>query len=576
MQIESDPKNDLWAFREGRKSVSGPTLFRQLVGAVNDLCAHPTDNSLAISALMRAGEFESALADANCLAKTPAQQLTNALASTFLGETTALGGVGDLVNRISQLELPDLVSVSPPEGFAYYALHPRDYAKIVERAATENDSVLVVGIRSIGTTLSAIVRAALRQRGTTSERMTVRPTGHPYDRVADFSPEQVQNIREWNARAADVLVVDEGPGRSGSSFLSVAEALTRAGVPEGQITLLGSRQADGSQLCAQNGHARWNRFRFIWPVPSAYTRFSDHIYLAGGRWREVLFQDQSPWPACWPQMERLKFLSPDRRSLFKFEGFGYLGSEILSRAEVLAEKGFGCAAESAGDGMICYPIIRGRSLRGDDVSTDLLEHLARYCAFRAAELRPVNPPASQLPAMLRFNALHEFGMEIDGEMDELSTGAPILTDGRMQPHEWIRGTDGRIVKLDPYAHGDDHFFPGPTDIAWDLAGAIVEWSLDDDAAEFFLSEFRRISGLDRGKAIGLYSLAYTVFRVAYWKMALSTVASSPEEQRVLSAYENYRVLAQRQLRSMKARSARIDSLTTCQSADLPVEPGTAA
>jgi len=576
MQIEPDPKNDLWAFREGRKSISGPTLFRQLVGAVNDLCAHPTDNSLAISALMRAGEFESALADANCLAQAPAQQLTNALASAFLGETTALGGVGNLVNRIRQLEMPDLVSVSPPEGFAYYALHPHDYAKIVERAATENDSVLVVGIRSIGTTLSAIVRAALRQRGTTSERMTVRPTGHPYDRVADFSPEQVQNIREWNARVADVLVVDEGPGRSGSSFLSVAEALTRAGVPEGRITLLGSRQADGSQLCAQNGHTRWNRFRFIWPVPAAYTRFSDHIYLADGRWREVLFQDQSPWPACWPQMERLKFLSPDRRSLLKFEGFGYLGSEILSRAEVLAGKGFGCAAESAGDGMICYPIIRGRSLCVDDVSTELLEHLARYCAFRAAELRTVNPPASQLPAMLRFNALHEFGMEIDGKMDELSTGVPILADGRMQPHEWIRGIDGRIVKLDPYTHGDDHFFPGPTDIAWDLAGAIVEWSLDDAAAEFFLSEFRRISGLDRSKAVGLYSLAYTVFRVAYWKMALSTVASSPEEQRVLGAYQHYRVLAERQLRSMKARSVRIDSQTTCQSAEPPLQPGTAA
>ena len=26
-------------------------------------------------------------------------------------------------------------------------------------------------------------------------------------------------------------------------------------------------------------------------------------------------------------------------------------------------------------------------------------------------------------------------------------------------------------------HGDDHFFPGPTDIAWDLAGTIVEWEL---------------------------------------------------------------------------------------------------
>jgi hypothetical protein len=574
MQIESDPKNDLWAFREGRKSVSGPALFRQLVGAVNDLCAHPSDDSLAISALMRAGEFESALADANCLAQSLAQQLTNALASAFLGETAALAAVGNLVNRIGRLELPDLVSVSPAEGFAYYALHPHDYATMVERAATENGSVLVVGIRSIGTTLSAIVHAALRQRATTSERMTVRPTGHPYDRVTDFSPEQLQNIREWNARAADVLVVDEGPGRSGSSFLSVAEALTRAGVPECRITLLGSRQADGSQLCAHNAHVRWNRFRFIWPVPLVYTRFSDHTYLASGRWREVLLQDQSPWPACWPQMERLKFLSPNRRWLFKFEGFGHLGAEILARAQVLAEKGFGCAAKSVGDGMMCYPIIRGHSLRADNVSTELLEHLARYCAFRAAELRTVNPPSSQLGAMLGFNALHEFGMEIDGEMDEFSTGAPILTDGRMQPHEWIRGTDGQIVKVDPYTHGDDHFFPGPTDIAWDLAGAIVEWSLDDHAAEFFLSEFRRISGLDRSKAIGLYSLAYTVFRVAYWKMALSTVASSPEEQRVLGAYEYYRVLAERQLLSMKARS-RMHPLTPL-SAELPVQPGTAA
>jgi len=576
MQIESDPKNDLWAFREGRKSIFAQTLFRQLAGAVSDLCAHPTDNSLAISALMRAGEFESALADANCRAQSPAQQLTDILASAFLSETAALGGVGNLVNRISRLELPDLVSVSPPEGFAYYALHPQDYARIIERAATENDSVLVVGIRTIGTTLSAIVRAALRQRGTTSERMTVRPTGHPYDRVADFSPDEVQNIREWTARTADVLVVDEGPGRSGSSFLSVAEALIRAGVPESQITLLGSRQADESQLCAQNARVRWNRFRFIWPVPSVYTRFSDHIYLAGGRWREVLFQDQSLWPACWPQMERLKFLSPDRRSLFKFEGFGHLGAEVLSRAEVLAEKGFGCAAESAGDGMICYPIIRGHSLRADDVSTELLEHLARYCAFRAAELRMVNPPSSQLPAMLGFNALHEFGMEIGGEMDELSTGAPVLTDGRMQPHEWIRGTDGQIVKLDPYTHGDDHFFPGPTDIAWDLAGATVEWNLDDHAAGFFLSEFRRISGLDRSKVVGVYSLAYTVFRVAYWKMALSTVASSPEEQRVFGAYEYYRALAERQLSNMKASSSRLHPLTPCKSAQLPAQPRTAA
>ena len=162
-------------------------------------------------------------------------------------------------------------------------------------------------------------------------------------------------------------------------------------------------------------------------------------------------------------------------------------------------------------------------------------------------------------------------------MDELSTGAPVLTDGRMQPHEWIRGTDGRIVKLDPYTHGDDHFFPGPTDIAWDLAGAIVEWSLDAAAAEFFLSEFRRVSGLDRRKAIRVFSLAYTVFRVAYWKMALSTVAASAEEQRVMGAYRYYRALAERQLPIIEAGHGRRRPPNPCHpSLRLPVDRGTRA
>jgi hypothetical protein len=249
----------------------------------------------------------------------------------------------------------------------------------------------------------------------------------------------------------------------------------------------------------------------------------------------------------------------------------------LSRAKVLAKKGFGCAAEDAGDGMISYPIVGARCLHERDVSRQLLEHLARYCAFRAAELSTVNPPSSQLPAMLEFNIAHEFGMEMRGEWDELAAGAPILTDGRMQPHEWISGWDGQIVKVDGYTHGDDHFFPGPTDIAWDLAGAIVEWNLDEEAAEFFLSEFRRVSGLDRRKAIRVFSLAYTVFRVAYWKMALSTVAASAEEQRVMGAYRYYRALAERQLPIIEAGHGRTRPLKPPQhSLRLPVDGGTGA
>ncbi len=573
MKIESDPKNDLWAFREGRKSISGTVLFGELAAATQALCAHPADRGLAISALMLAGEFESGVADVKSPAQSVAQELTDALARAFLGGAEALNSVTGLVKQIGGLELPQTLSVSPPEGFAYYALHPHDFSRLAQRTAGETDSALIVGIRSIGTTLSAIVHATLSLKGKKAERITVRPTGHPYERCTRFNTQQLRAIDEAMTRKTDFMVVDEGPGRSGSSFLSVAEALTNAGVPPARIVLLGSRPVNVSQLCAENAPARWSRFRFVWPESSVYTRFSDHIYIGGGNWREILLEDQSRWPACWPQMERLKFLSPDRRSIFKFEGFGRFGEGVLSRAEALAKAGFSCPAENAGDGMMRYPRIHGTVLQTADVSRSLLEDLARYCAFRAAEFRVADPPPTQLPAMLKFNALQEFGIDLGSEMEELCTGQFILTDARMQAHEWIRGNDARVIKLDACTHGDDHFFPGPADIAWDLAGAIVEWNLDEPTADFFLSEFRKISGIDRSQAISAFTVAYIVFRLAYWKMALPTVAGSAEEDQVLHAYRHYRTLAERQL--SKVTAAMEPVAITC-SGQASVQSGTAA
>lgn len=563
MRMEADSKNDLWAFREGRQDAATCSRYRDLADVADRLCQHPRDTGLAISALMRAGEFESGLADAGSSAQIPAQQLTDRLAAAFLGESAELAPVPDLLSKISRIDLPPAVSISPPEGFAYYALHPHDFARLVERMPRQISCALVLGIRSIGTTLSAIVRAALKQQGKFTERLTVRPTGHPYDRAVHFTLEQKKEIDKWNAACSDFLVVDEGPGRSGSSFLSVAEALMHAGVSSDRITLLGSRQADASQLCVANARERWSKFHFIWPEPSVYSRFSHHAYIGGGRWRDVLLRDCSDLPACWPQMERLKFLAPDRRFLFKFEGFGRFGEEVLSRSLTLAKAGFGCAAEDAGDGMICYPVIHGHSLQARELSTVLIGHLARYCAFRAAEFRVSDAPASQLPAMVGFNLSQEFGVDLASDMENLITPEPILTDGRMHPHEWILGCDSRFVKTDACTHGDDHFFPGPCDIAWDLAGVIVEWNLDDHAADLFLSEFRKVSGLNRAGVIRNFILAYTIFQVAYWGLAISTVTGSVEEPRVLNTYQHYRSLAEQQLRKhLAARQSTVSSTIT--------------
>src|SRR5207248_188767 len=116
------------------------------------------------------------------------------------------------------------LTVSDPEGFCYYALHPLDYADQLNDNPMYPPVAAVVGIRGIGTTLSAVVHTWFESRAIPAGRITVRPTGHPFDRKLELNDEQ----REWIAsnaeRSARFFVVDEGPGLSGSSFLSVAEA----------------------------------------------------------------------------------------------------------------------------------------------------------------------------------------------------------------------------------------------------------------------------------------------------------------------------------------------------------------
>lgn len=103
---------------------------------------------------------------------------------------------------------------------------------------------------------------------------------------------------------------------------------------------------------------------------------------------------------------------------------------------------------------------------------------------------------------------------------------------------------------------DDHFFPGPTDIAWDLAGAIVEWSLGAEATEFLLASFHRLTGEDPRPRIPVFSLAYTVFRLAYCKMARTTVLESADELLLQRAIGKYCAQARRLLCALQHRSTQ--------------------
>ena len=530
-RAEERAKSDLWIFREGRRDVSGHAMVRGLTRRL------ASENSL-LDSLIEAGELEAALADLNTPGERAAAALTDALAlPLFAG---AQVDQPELEHLAGKIDVPETISISPPEGFTYYALHPSDYARVVDRIASQSGTFAVIGIRSIGTTLSAVTTAALNAKGHRAKRITVRPTGHPYARSVQFSAEQEHWIVEQLSQSAEFLVVDEGPGRSGSTFLSVAEALMRMKVPQERITAIGSREFDPESLCAEDAARRWHCVRFVSTAPSVSSRFQNFPYLGGGEWRIHFFKSEEDWPESWTQMERLKFLSPDRRQFFKFEGMGPLGSEVRERAFSLAKHGFAPAVADAGDGFLCYQTVKGRNLRKQDVSSLLLERIARYCSFRVSNFSCASPSNSELANMLEFNVQQEFGRELRLDPALLGSTNPVLVDGRMQPFEWIASSRGELLKTDAISHGDNHFFPGPCDIAWDLAGATIEWDLSFEAAQFLVRRFKQLSGIDVAHKLDAYLLAYCVFRLGFCKMAASTVSGSREESRLEIAYRWYR------------------------------------
>jgi len=84
------------------------------------------------------------------------------------------------------VRLPGAVAVRRPEGFCDYGVTVESYARAADGfwEARRPERATVIGIRTIGTTLSAVVAARLEERGCAMvRRFTVRPEGHPYHRV---------------------------------------------------------------------------------------------------------------------------------------------------------------------------------------------------------------------------------------------------------------------------------------------------------------------------------------------------------------------------------------------------------
>ena len=445
--------------------------------------------------LIRFGQWESAAIDALC------------------------PEADDIVDPLTA-PLPDRLHIRPAEGFAYYALYPEQYREAALRFVRKKQphACVVIGIRTIGTTLSTVVAEALP---CPVWRFTVRPRGHPFDRYLCLSERLQTEIRRRSAEW--FLVVDEGPGLSGSSFISVAEKLSSLGIPDDRIVLFPGHEPDAANFRSQRARERWPKHpRYVEPFDAARIVPEGARDLSGGAWRELLGCDV----AVQGQHERRKYLHSG--ALWKFAGLGHYGADKLERARKLEE--FVPPTQGLHCGFMLTEWVDGQPATGLDES--LLDAMARYLAAIRERFPAGDLDYSRLVEMIRVNT----GLECE-EPDFSAT--TVAVDGRMLPHEWIRAPHG-WVKTDGLDHHNDHFFPGCQDIAWDIAGAAAEFGFD---AEILADRYTRlVPDNTLKKRLPFYSTAYLAYRIGYCTLAAETLGETPDGTRFRQLTRTYEKL----------------------------------
>jgi hypothetical protein len=368
-----------WVYRDGRRQRNGRAILASLARLVRAIPGpeRTCDGvSATADALVACGELEAALGDAGHISAASVAIETDHLAAATLGEPF---DSRTRAAHIERIDVPPTLVTSTQEGCAYYALSPSSYARAIDDFGP-CDKVLVIGIRTIGATLSATVMAAVRARGVGATRCTVRPGGHPYARVLDLEPSVSAQIERARADGALVAIVDEGPGLSGSTFLAVAERVARAGIPDRRIVIVASSAFDASKLAAVDAASRYARFRVV-VAPVQDETPIEGISVSGGAWRAFAFDDEASWPSVFARAERRKILVDAASRLLKFEGIGATGRAAIERWSSAGCRGLRRAGRDEGAGYLSYAW-GGRPCVAAQVDAALLERLACYCAAR--------------------------------------------------------------------------------------------------------------------------------------------------------------------------------------------------
>ena len=578
------------------------------------------------SLLIQAGQFEQAMADSSgsSAAQHRAQEITDLAASAF--HAAYAGGQGPTAGEaLEQLRMSipclgdfpdDLLTVKIPEGFEFYALYPEQYCNSALHWSEDKPgsgaerSVTVIGIRSIGTALSAVVDTTLAAAGWRTGRITVRPTGPPFARKVELPP-------AFQASAQHALIVDEGPGLSGSSMAAVAQALISSGFKCEQIAFLPGHANEPGPAASPEvrdwwahtpryvtslKNIRWNGLTLAESLEAkagefCEARITPHFLRASlsaksqrlmstenlgrGLWRNMVYASETNWPAVPASFERLKYrCSPEGGPglLWKFAGLGAWRYDMEScvaagfkRIEKRAAQNWTVKPVAVFRGFVGLPWIEGEPLRSADARTPgILNHIGCYLAsVSGPPLTGTEQAAARarLSEMLYWNTKESLGVTAAERALRVAAAIhlddryPSYGDGHLASHEWLRTVDGRILKVDCAGHDTDHTVVGRQPVHWDIAGAIVEWKLTEAQVGVLLKAVKAAGIEIEPSDLAFYRLAFAAFRLGQSALCASLSTEDPSERARLEAatwrYQN-------QLQYEVGRIALSDSSQPCR------------
>lgn len=565
-------------------------ILTRLETAVRSLALMPAGierHAALVAAFIEAGELvqgiaDAAFADEGWDAPSPAQDAAMMILMEFAhavrrswstGFATVAALSPESFGALSALPLPPAIRTKVPEGYAFYALYPEAYLAAA-RTLEGREPTRVIGIRSIGTGLAALVAAEL---GAPPPR-TVRPGGHPFERSLALSPALSEEL--LSDPTARIAVVDEGPGLSGSSFGAVADWLEDGGVVHDNIHFFPGHAGDLGPQASSRHRERWRRAaRHVVefdalalggrePGHRLETWVRDLVGepdgpledISGGAWRKTHFSTEAEWPAAHVQQERRKFLlrAGGTPWLLKFAGLGHEGARKLDRARMLHRAGFTPEALGYRHGFLVERWIEGaRPLAGVPADqAGLAERVGRYLGFRARHFpagsgagAPRGASLETLLAMAVHNTAQALGPKAAQSLSPWAGGLPRLerrarrieTDNRMQAWEWLVFPDGRILKTDALDHHAAHDLVGCQDVAWDVAGATVELGLDAVDRARLLATVEAESGRPVDpELLAFLTLCYLAFQLGHHGLAAEALTGWPEEAaRLRQAFRRY-------------------------------------